>query len=666
MLVRWGEDGGGAADGVVYVRPGAKDLSLGGNQYAQVRIQIGDKHYLKGMAVLKDDLPPGVDLQFNTPKSRSADKMDALKPLKDSAELPFGSVVRQITERTGTDSERLVSAMNLVNESGDWQKWSKALAPQVLSKQSPVLARQQLDKTRAQKQEEFDKIMALTNPVVKRKLLEAYAGEVDAAAVHMNAVSLTKASAWHVILPVENMKTNEIFAPRYPDGTRVAVVRYPHGGPFEIPDLIVNNRSRTARLSIGMDSVDAVGIHPKVAERLSGADFDGDAVLVIPNGSGRLKSQPALKKLEGFEPKAIYKMPDDMPGIRDMKDPGGQTQRIMGEASNLITDMTIRAAGPDKLARAVAYSMVTIDAEKHHLDYKRAKADFGIKALQAEFQFDPAKGRAGGASTLISRAKSEVRIPDRKLRSMKDGGPIDSKGALVYVPTGKTRKNKDGSVTEKQIKVEKLALTNDANTLSSGTPMEKVYADHSNSLKAMANKARLEASKQPNLKQTAAAKKAYATEVDSLAAKLHTAQLNAPRERQAQVIANAALRAKRQAHPELDKEHIQKIGFDELTRARKRTGAGKTLIDISDKEWEAIQSGAVSSARLKEILSNTDIEKVKVLATPKPKLVMSGVKAKRAASMLASGEFTRAQVAAQLGVSLTTLDEAMKGEGAYA
>jgi hypothetical protein len=669
VKVRYAEEGGTKADGVIYVRPGAKDLSLGENRYAQVRIQVGDGHYLKGMAIYKDDLPAGVDLEFNTNKSKTDPKvlengkLGAMKEIKKDSELPFGAVVRQITKNTGEENEVNISAMNIVNGEGAWKDWSKSISTQVLSKQSGALVREQLAKTQDKRQKEFDEIKGLTNPTVKKKLLEAFAGETDNAAVHLNAVSLTKDSAWHVILPVDKMKPTEVFAPGYADGTRVALIRYPHGGPFEIPELVVNNAHRAARKMIGLDSIDAIGIHPDVAERLSGADFDGDTVIVIPNNSGKLRSKPMLEGLKGFEPKRLYKLADDAPGIRDHKDPSATTGRIMGEASNLITDMTIRGASDDKILRAVKYSMVTIDAEKHHLDYKQAKKDFGIQALKDEFQFDPSNPDSRGASTLISRAGAKERIPDRKLRPAKDGGPIDPKtGALVYVPTGKTRTSRDGTVVPKTIEVKRLANTDDAHTLSTKHPIEKLYADHSNKFKGMANKARLEASKTPNLTQSSHAKKVYAGEVESLASKLHTAQLNAPRERAAQVIAGAQVRAIKQSNKNLDREHLQRIEFRHLELARKRTGAGKTMIEISDREWEAIQAGAVSNARLKDILKHTDIDKVKKLATPKPKRLMSNTKAARAESMLASGKYTRQQVAAALGVSVSTLDRAMNGE----
>ena len=67
------------------------------------------------------------------------------------------------------------------------------------------------------------------------------------------------------------------------NGERVVLIRHPHGGTFEIPELTVNNKNPDARKIVGtIKSQDAIGIHHKVAEHLSGADFDGDTVLVIP------------------------------------------------------------------------------------------------------------------------------------------------------------------------------------------------------------------------------------------------------------------------------------------------------------------------------------------------------------------------------------------------
>lgn len=653
--VRYKEDGGANADGVIFVRPGVADVSLGSAHYAQVRVKVGSGHFLKGMAMYKDDLPEGIDLQFNTSKSDTGNKLDAMKELTSSKEYPFKTVVRQQKEKIGnTDKERVTSAMNIVNEEGDWGKWQRTLASQVLSKQNPVLARTQLNMTFERRQKEFDEIQALTNPVVKKKLLEKFAESTDAAAVHLKAAALNSRQRWHAILPIESMSPTQIYAPNYNDGERVVLLRYPHAGTFEIPELTVNNKHPEAKRLLG-NAEDAVGIHHSVAKHLSGADFDGDTVIVIPNNQNRIGHSPALEELQSFDP-LRYKLPADSPIPRITAD---LKQQEMGKISNLIADMTIGGAPHSEIAHAVKHSMVVIDSEKHELNYKQSFLDNGIAHLKAKYQGDS----AAGASTIISRAKAKTFVLDRKPRPQSEGGPIDkATGKKVFVETGKTRTGPKGDQIPKRIRSRQLAETDDAHTLLSPdrTQMERLYADHSNRLKSMANEARLAASKAPPLQRSASAKKAYAPEVQSLKSKLLLAKRNAPLERQALVIARASVRAKKDANPDLDSEALRKILFEEQVRARDRTGAKKKLVDITPKEWDAIQAGAISTSHLTQILNNTDIETVRVLATPRREHLMTSTKTARAKAMLASGH-TRAEVAAQLGVSLTTLDLATKG-----
>lgn len=639
--VRYAEDGGADSDGVIHVRPGVEDVSLGGARYAQVRIAVDGTHYLKGMAMYKDDLPDGVDLLFNTNKRDTGNKLDAMKAMKDDPENPFGSVVRQrVHPKTG----KVVSAMNIVNEEGAWDTWSKSLSSQLLSKQSPALAKQQLDMMAERKKREFDDIMALTNPAVKKKLLESFSDDVDSAAVHLKAAALPRQRS-NVILPINSLKETEIYAPNFRDGERVALVRYPHGGIFEIPELTVNNRHPQAKRALGQ-ARDAVGINSKVAERLSGADFDGDTVLVIPNNKRQIKTAPALEGLKGFDPQRSY------PAYEGMKRMTARTKAIqMGEVSNLITDMTIRGASTQELARAVRHSMVVIDAEKHNLDYRQSAIDNGIAQLKTKYQ---GAARAG-ASTLISRAKSTKYVDERKARLTAEGGPIDRvTGEKRYVPTGNTYVNAEGKTVKRQIKVSKLAETNDAHTLSSGTPIEKVYADHSNKLKSLGNQARLASLGIKPTPYSSTARTAYQDQVNTLRAKLKVAQRNAPLERNAQLLANAAVRAKMDANPDMDRAELKKLQGLELTKARIRTGAGKQRIDITDAEWAAIQAGAVSNNTLTQILTHADLDRVKELATPREKIVMTDAKTSRAKTMIALG-YTQAEIADQLGVSLSTL-----------
>lgn len=661
VKVVYGSEGGAEADGLMYIRPGVKDLSLGGARYAQVRVAVDGTHYLKGMAIYKDDLPKGVDIMFNTNKENTGNKLDALKPMKTDKDgnidldNPFGAQIKPGGQILSKDKKSVESVMNIVNEEGDWDSWSRNLAPQMLSKQSPSLAKSQLELTYSRKKEELDEIKSLTNPIVRKKLLESYSDDVDAAAVHLKAAAMPR-QATQVILPIKSLKDTECYAPNYRDGERLALIRYPHAGTFEIPEVTVNNRNKEAKTLIG-DAKDAIGINSKVAARMSGADFDGDFVLAIPNNAGHVKSTPALEKLKNFDP-GVYKYPKDA-NVPEMTD--RQKGMQMGLVSNLITDMTIKGASTDEIARAVRHSMVVIDAQKHHLNYKQSAIDNGISQLYEKYQ----GSKTGGGNTLISKATSEERVPQRRLRKMSEGGPVDKKtGKLIWEETGSeydeivTRA--DGSTYTKKVKrtstFQKLALTDDAHTLSSGSTIERIYADHSNRLKDLANKARLEAINTPNITMSKSAKTVYAKEVDSLTSQLNLSLQNKPRERQAQVLANTWVHAKRKANPDMSKEELKKIKNQAIAEARRRTGANKYQIEISDKEWEAIQAGAISSSKLRQILDNTDIERVKELATPRTKITMTQERIARARTMLASG-YTRSEVADALGVNINTLKD---------
>ena len=665
IAVRYKEDGGAEADGVIFVRRGKDDISIGSDNYAQVRIAVDGTHYLKGMAVYRDDLPPGVDLMFNTNKPRTKNKKDVMKEMNlDDPEFPFGSVVWQLHGPDG----KVSSAMNKVGgkegagTEGAWDKWSRNLSSQMLSKQSPDLAKQQLDLTFDRRRREFDEIMSLTNPTVRKDLLLKFSDSADSAAVHLKAASLPR-QATKVILPIGSIKPTEIYAPSIRDGERVALIRHPHAGRFEIPELTVNNRNREARRILGTAAKDAVGIHHTVAQHLSGADFDGDTVLVIPNKSKAIKTEPPLKGLKDFDPQ-IYKIPDDSPIPRLNSERKGFE---MGKISNLITDMSLQGASSEELTRAVKHSMVVIDAEKHGLDYRQSEKDQGILALKERYQ----GGKRAGAQTLISRAKADIRVPERNPRAASRGGPIDpATGERVFEPTGrmipKTRTVIDpatgrrkrvptGEFVPKLIKSRRLAETPDAFTLiDKNTVMETIYAGHSNKLKALANQARKETLTIKSTPTSQSAKRVYADEVQSLNAKLNLALRNAPYERQAQLLANVKVSQRRQNNPDMEKEEVKKIKRFALNESRNATGASKTKIQITQREWDAIQAGAISKDKLEKILNNSDPETVKQLALPKQKTLMTSTAQARARSMLASG-YTQQEVADALGVGLTTL-----------
>lgn len=642
VKIVYAEDGGADKDGVIELRRGVNDISLGNANYAQVRIGVDGTGYMKGMAMYSDKMPDGIDMLYYTTKSKTKSPSEVFKAQKEDQDNPFGATVRQ-QHYIDSDGKRKLSALNIVNEEGDWGNWSKSLASQVLSKQSPKLAKEQLTIALNNRKDEFDQIKKLTNPTVKKKLLESFADDCDAASVHLKAAGFPRQS-WHTILPFPNMKENEIYAPNFNNGEKVVLVRYPHGGIFELPELIVNNKNQTARNTLGLNPKDAVGINPKVARQLSGADFDGDTVLVIPDPNNKIRTSSPLKDVANFDPQTSYPAYDGMPKIKPKT-----KQTEMGKASNLITDMTIKGASSSEIARAVRYSMVVIDAEKHNLNYKQAYEDNSIAALKQKYQ----GSENGGASTLISRAGSKINVPRRK-----QVGIDPNTGAKVYENTGESYVNAKGKTVVKTEKSTKMAETSNAYSLSSGMPVESAYANYANQLKAMANEARKEYLTTPNLTYSPSAKKTFAQEVASLNAKLNTALKNSPFERQAQILANQIVDSKRQSNPDMSNDELKRIKGQALTEARTRVGAKKETINITPLEWDAIQAGAISNNTLTQILNNTDLDRVKSYATPRNTPVMTAAKIARARSMLNAG-YTQAEVAGALGVSVSTIADAL-------
>lgn len=651
LKVRYSEEGGTSMDGTIQIRRGLKDLNLGESNYAQVRIPVDGTHYLKGMAIYSDDMPPGVDVIFNTNKTRDTPKMDTLKKLKDDPDNPFGAVIkRQVFYNDGGKDK--LSPINIVNEEGDWNNWSKTLSSQFLSKQSIHMAKQQLGLAAKKRHEQFEDIMKLDNPAVRKRLLADFADGCDADSVNLKAAALPRQKS-QVILPVPSLKPNEIYAPNFRDGETVCLVRYPHGGTFEIPTVTVNNKHAGARAILGRTPKDAIGIHPNVAERLSGADFDGDSVVVIPvNSQVKVKTSPPLKGLQGFDPKSAY------PGYSGMKKMGEKEKgKHMGVVSNLITDMTLGGASAEELARAVRHSMVVIDAAKHGLDWKTSEADNDIRGLKKKYQ------GGHGAATLISRARGPVYVDEIRLRKASEGGPIDpATGKKVWIKTDRSYTDKNGKVIKAQTKTKKLKVTDDARELISdgNRPMEQLYAAYSNDMKALGNLARRELISTKLPRKNLDAARRYAKEVDELKAAIKLASMNAPRERQAQIIANAVIRAKT-ADREVSSEEYKKISRQAIAAARLRTGASRkeSLIELTDRQWEAIQAGALSASAMEAVVRYSDMEKLSERAMPKANTAVSANVAMRAKAMARNGA-TTSEVADALGISTNTVLELVR------
>lgn len=745
MMIRYAEDGGIDKDGIVELRRGVADLSLGNDHYSQVRILVDNDRYIKGMAVYGDDkdFPPGVDVIFNTNKGKDIPMRDVLKKIKDDPDNPFGSLIKAGGQDYyyDKDGNKHLSLINKRAGEGDWDEWKDALPSQFLGKQTLYMAKKQLKLARVDKMAEYDEICSLTNPTIKKHLLQDFANNCDAAAVNLKAAALP-GQKYHVIIPVNTLKDNEIYAPGYESGTKVALVRYPHAGIFEIPILTVNNKHRPAKDIIGATSIDAVGINKKIADQLSGADFDGDTVMVLPThdsgGKVKISSSKPLEGLIDFDPKMAY-------GSIKKVDPDGTehyyrngrefkpmtkkyTQKQMGVVSNLITDMTLAHAPEEDMAKAVRHSMVVIDAEKHKLDFKASEVDNNIAALKKRYQRSVNPDgtiHEGGASTILSRAKGEYSVlkrqgtPHVNIKGKDGYDPTRPEGALIYKTaddlyrpvksvnkktgvttltsttgekikydpsdaesrnkyqpiksvdkeTGEvTYKSKDGNITykleERTQKSTKMAETDDAYTLVSDYkhPMELVYADHANQMKALANQARKEMVSTGKIQYSATAKATYKKEVDSLMRKLNEAELNAPRERAATRIANAEVKAKTDAYKEqhgvkMEAGDVKKLNQQALTRARIQVGAVKRSdrnIEITDSEWEAIQAGAITESKLVRILNNTDVDKLKERAMPRASTTLSPAQIDRIRA-LADSNYTLEQIAKKVGKSTSVV-----------
>ena len=685
-MVVYNEEGGINKDGLVELRRNVPELSLGKSNYAQVRITVDGTHYIKGMAVYADDLPDGVDIRFNTNKHVGTPMMSddkdhtVFKPLEGKGVAGFGATLRAQNDWVDDKGVTHFGAVNIVKEQGVWADQQKTLAAQFLSKQPVALATKQLGIDLGNRKDEFESIMALNNPAIKQRMLKSFADECDAAAVHLKAAAIPR-QAWNVIIPISNdpkkggLADDEIFAPRFKQGEEVVCIRYPHEGKFQLSQLKVNNNCAEAKRVIGIDAFDAVGITRAAADKMSGADFDGDTVLVIPNPKRPTKNgkytydiqvEGILKGLQDFDPKEAY---PGYPGMRRMtKD--GKTKN-MGIVSNLITDMTLQGATADEYARAVRYSMTVIDAYKHGLDYRTAYKVNNIKELQDKYQ------KGGGVATIVSRAKSISMQYQREPNHQYDIDPETGR-KIWNTKKSKTYIDADGNehtIPPRQFKSTKMLETEDAYTLIGDphNPMERAYADYANACKALGNQARKEFLKSTKTESIAYSKEAaqeYSKEVEDLKEKLLIAEKNAPRERAAQRLASMNVKmmadAAEQVGNEMTEGEKRKQLAKEIGRAREQVGAKKQRIVFTDREWEAIQKGAINKTTLNKLLNNADENDYKKKATPKEKRGLSQWKISQIESMLASmkqpnNNLRIQDIADYMGVSTSTISAIKAG-----
>ena len=240
----------------------------------------------------------------------------------------------------------------------------------------------------------------------------------------------------------------------------------------------------------------------------------------------------------------------------------------------------------------------------------------------------------------------------------------DSKTGEVYFT------NKKGDITyrtkARTIDSTKMAETTDAMSLVSPIrhPMELLYADYANHMKSMANNARIEKIKTGKLQYNPNAAKIYAKEVADLNVKLDNAMKNSVKERTATRLATAAINKKKELNPDLRGEDLRKVSQREMVKQRQIVGAiprKDRAINITDREWEAIQAGAISDKKLTDILNNSDPDVLRERAMPKSSKLLNSAQISRIKAMRNSN-FTITQIAEKMNVSPATISKYLKGE----
>lgn len=686
-------------DGLIQIRPGLRDLNLGKCRYAQVRIAVDGTHYMKGICVYSLDVPPGYDVIYNSNKKRGSPKDKVFKPFNKikgtdlidwdnpfSATIKIESKLRYVPRYYKDEfGHSHVSPINVIYEAGDWAAWRRNVSAQFLSKQQIPTVKKQLLLTIAARHVDLEILLSLTNPAVKQKLLYDFAEKCDRDAVELKAAPYP-GQQYYCLVPFPDLAPDRIYAPNYPDGTIVILIRYPHAGPFEIPTLIVDNSLPRAKWVLE-NAPDAVGIHPSVAGILSGADFDGDFVVLIPVGNGvSIKTMPPLEDLKGYEPKELYAtVKDPVTGVCINPKTGNkvkimtdkQTQTEMGLITNLIADMEIMGAPIEHIVMAVRHSMGVIDAHKHELDYVQSYIDNGIAELKTYYQGGP----KAGAATLITRAGSRQEVTYKKRARHDD----PETGEKIFKEKKRTFVGRDGKVREIKKQSTKMYEKEDAfELLSDGQyAIEIVYGNFANEMKRLANFARKEAMRCPKLVANPSAKKAFAKQLESLNAKLDVAVSNQPRERMAQLYTFCRFlekinenkfyisqlldeidkdesiperkkkKLKRECYKDnsLDKEEKDKIIQQYLIAARMRFDAHANLICYTPEEWLAVNSGAVSQTLFERLYRYSNKDELKKLAMPNEEEVPSDYKVEYILRLNAEG-FPTFEIADRVGLSV--------------
>jgi DNA-binding NarL/FixJ family response regulator len=137
---------------------------------------------------------------------------------------------------------------------------------------------------------------------------------------------------------------------------------------------------------------------------------------------------------------------------------------------------------------------------------------------------------------------------------------------------------------------------------------------------------------------------------------LADAKAHAPIERQAQRIANSRIQAMKNDNPDMDKDEIKKRSQQELSEARAKLGGKRSRMEITDAEWTAIQAGAITDNKLKDIVEVVGADNLRERALPKTNKGLSSSKQSMIKTWSKNG-YTNEEIASRLGVSLSTVNK---------
>ena len=138
---------------------------------------------------------------------------------------------------------------------------------------------------------------------------------------------------------------------------------------------------------------------------------------------------------------------------------------------------------------------------------------------------------------------------------------------------------------------------------------------------------------------------------------------NTVKERTATRLASSEIKRRQSTNPDLKGEDLRKTSQRLQTKYRSEVGSvsrRNRAIQITDKEWEAIQAGAISENKLKKILNNSDPDSLRQRAMPKESKSLSSAQINRM-KRLSESNFTLSQIAEKMNLSPSTVSNYLKG-----